>query len=140
MDPLAVVLAAAALAAAIGGTVGVSLLRSELRDLRRRYEDLLSEMAGLRLRLEEREAEVRDLKESLTYILNRRRGSKETSPSAARDPNIDLKVLALRQQGMSIREIARALGISKSTVHRILKRVEEADLLANARLPNEVEA
>ena len=31
---------------------------------------------------------------------------------------------------MSIREIARALGISKSTVHRILKEAGEADLLA----------
>ena len=140
MDPLAVVLAAVALAAAVGGTVGVSLLRSELKDLRRRYEELLSELAGLRLRLEEREAEVRDLRESLTYIINRRKSVREPSSSAARDPNIDLKVLALRQQGLSIREIARELGISKSTVHRILKRVEEADLLANARVPNEVEA
>ncbi len=36
--------------------------------------------------------------------------------------NIELEVLRLRSEGMSIREIARALGISKDRVYRILKR------------------
>jgi len=35
------------------------------------------------------------------------------------------KILGLRRQGYSIREIARRVGLSHSTVWRILKRVEE---------------
>ncbi len=38
------------------------------------------------------------------------------------DPHIDLKVIALRKEGLSIREIAKRLGVSKSRVHRIVKK------------------
>lgn len=40
--------------------------------------------------------------------------------------SIEEKVLKLRSEGKSIREIARELGISKDKVHRILKRFKES--------------
>ncbi len=39
------------------------------------------------------------------------------------DPHLDLKVIALHKQGLPIGRIAKELGISKSKVHRILKKV-----------------
>jgi len=46
-----------------------------------------------------------------------------TSTKEGRDKFLDLKILALHSKGLSIREIAREVGLSKSAVHKRLEKI-----------------
>jgi len=46
-----------------------------------------------------------------------------TSAKEGRDRFLDLKILALHSKGLSIREIAREVGLSKSAVHKRLEKI-----------------
>ncbi|PUA31714.1 MAG: hypothetical protein B7O98_08815 [Zestosphaera tikiterensis] len=46
-----------------------------------------------------------------------------TSAKEGRDKFLDLKILALHSKGLSIREIAKEVGLSKSAVHKRLEKI-----------------
>jgi len=46
-----------------------------------------------------------------------------TSTKEGKDRFLDLKILALHSKGLSIREIAREVGLSKSAVHKRLEKI-----------------
>ncbi len=153
MDLATVVVLSLVLGVSLSGTAVILVwLRREVSHLRKINSELLSRYEELRELLLSREDRLPELEDRLHTIekvvaalskgAQSREGTRQQPKpkQVQRTPALELKVLALRQQGLSIRQIARALGISKSTVHRILKEAEEADLFTNARLPNEVEA
>ena len=49
---------------------------------------------------------------------------------------LDLKILVLYRQGYSIRQIAKELGLSKSTIHRRLKKLHEKAKLRATQEPS----
>jgi len=149
MDPLSVALIVSVLSVSLIGTSLVvrlvngqlSQLRQELSELRDKHNQLLRENEALR-------KEVSELREALSNTLNNQSnledrilvverlvkekiGVKEKARTRTTNgdkgdtnPYIVLKVLSLRNEGMSIRQIAKKLGISKSKVHRILKQAQ----------------
>lgn len=46
-----------------------------------------------------------------------------TSAKEGKDKFLDLKILALHSKGLSVREIAREVGLSKSAVHKRLEKI-----------------
>lgn len=144
MDFLSVVLVVSVLGVSLVGTSLVvrlvngqlSQLSQELRELRDKHIQLLNENETLR-------KEVSELRKALSNVLSNQnsledrvlvverlvkegigaKGKAKPKPTNGdTDPHIDLKVLALRNKGLSVRQIAKELGISKSKVHRIIKR------------------
>jgi len=135
MDLLTYVLLGLAVALSLSGTLivshalkaEVSRLRERVEALSSRYEELRLENERLKLELERvREAvgRIDDLEEVIKLLLEKKE-AKDSSPSkatATRDPMLDLKIISLHKQGYSLRKIAEVVGLSKSTVHRIIKK------------------
>lgn len=151
MDLATVVVLSLVLGVSLSGTAVILVwLRREVSHLRKINSELLSRYEELRELLLSREDRLPELEDRLHTIekvvaalskgAQSREGTRQQPKQVQRTPALELKVLALRQQGLSIRQIARALGISKSTVHRILKEAEAAELPTSTRVPNEVEA
>jgi uncharacterized membrane protein len=115
-------------------------LEAELQGLKDVAAERGSRLGLLESRLQEIEARLARVGETLSTIQDivLQPGSEPPTPSPRRDPSledeeededlINLKILALRRQGYSIRQIARELGIPKSTVHKRLKRLQERGL------------
>ena len=144
MDALSVVLVVSVLGLSLSGTSLIvklvygelSQLRGEVRALRDRTKSLATENEGLRNELEGLRGLVNDslrkgssLEDRLSVVERLVReeikggdGGRPKSLGKPVDPHIDLKVIALRKEGLSIRAIARKLGVSKSRVHRIVKK------------------
>ena len=130
----------------------VSTLESENRGLRELLEERTSRLEeadrGLRGILEERDSRLKLLEERVLGLEERLEGvssrvtmlgdlvetlvkQPEGEPSSSgkqseelEDPDIvNMKILVLRKQGYSIRQIAKELGIPKSTVHKRLKQL-----------------
>ncbi len=107
----------------------LSHLRNNLELERSKLEELRVENERLKLELERvKEAieHVDELEEVVKLLLERKeRKSRESGiekQQVARDPMLDLKIISLYRQGYSIRKIAEMVGLSKSTVHRIVKK------------------
>jgi len=140
VDFATVVVLSLVLGVSLSGTVTILVwLRREVSHLHKINSELLSRYEELKELLLSREDKLPELEDRLHTIekvvaaLSKgapSKGTRQQPKQVQRTPALELKVLALRQQGLSIRQIARALGISKSTVHRILKEAGEADLLA----------
>ena len=124
-DLLLVVIALSSLVVSLG------LLGHVVR-LRKLIVHLSHEVEEYRERIEHLETLVKDLNRRLEVVedLSIARARREATstreveqPRSVDDRYIDLKILALYQKGYSIRQIAKELGLSKSTVHRKLKKL-----------------
>jgi transcriptional regulator of acetoin/glycerol metabolism len=108
----------------------VSRLEAENKYLRELLEERGSRLKLVEDRLAALEAENRELRERLAALEDI---AVSREPSEQQETNnkqgeierdlLDLKILALYKQGHSIREIAKIVGLSKSTVHRRLKKL-----------------
>ena len=99
---------------------------SRLKLLEDKLEVLETENKALRAELEEARERLRALEDLALARLeekSRRSGDGETHDQDLERELLDLKILALYRQGYSIREIAKMVGLSKSTVHRRLKKL-----------------
>jgi len=107
----------------------LSHLRGELSSLRSKYEDLRLENESLKRelkRIEESIGRVNELEEVVKVLIEKRDVKESGSTKKVeRDPMLDLKILSLHRKGYSIRKIAEIVGLSKSTVHRIIKKALE---------------
>jgi DNA-directed RNA polymerase specialized sigma24 family protein len=137
--PVDVALLGALLSLGVGlGTLGtvltlkarVSRLEAENRYLRELLEERGSRLKLVEDRLERLEAENRELRERLAALEDIAAASREPSEKQKTNSSqelerdlVDLKILALYRQGYSIREIAKMVGLSKSTVHRRLRKL-----------------
>ncbi|HIP66242.1 MAG TPA: winged helix-turn-helix transcriptional regulator [Pyrodictium sp.] len=95
---------------------------SRLKLLEDKLEALKAENRALRAEL----GEARDRLRALEDLVLARMGEKakiEAHEQNLERELLDLKILALYKQGYSIREIAKMVGLSKSTVHRRLKKL-----------------
>lgn len=131
----------------LAGVLGVSVgtlstylyMRQRLEALGSRVDMLVSlvEERGVRLKrledsykgLEDRLSVLEDLAVHRSAPANPRidvESSSTGSSGGEEDEILNLKILALHKNGYSIRQIAREVGLSKSTVHKRLKRLLEA--------------
>ncbi|HIC99565.1 MAG TPA: winged helix-turn-helix transcriptional regulator [Pyrodictiaceae archaeon] len=111
----------------------LSKLEAETAYLRDLLEERGSRLKLLGDRLEELRSELEEARERLRALEDlalarleekpKKRESGETSGQDLERDLLDLKILALYRQGYSIREIAKMVGLSKSTVHRRLKKL-----------------
>jgi len=106
--------------------------KEDLKNLKEVTERLNSIEAGIA----DYEVKVKEFENRLStledVVLSRGSKSKEveepaktgnTSAKEGRDKFLDLKILALHSKGLSIREIAREVGLSKSAVHKRLEKI-----------------
>jgi len=89
-------------------------------------ENLRAENEGLRKRLEGMRAIIEELSKSAGLPMSPEPVTGFSSESVE-DPELRRRVLELRvvnlyRQGMSVKEIVKATGLSRSTVYRILKK------------------
>jgi len=102
----------------------VELLKSVFQEREERLRLLLSRLD----KLDDRVSILEDLTVGRTSQGEKPRV--KPSLDSARDEEdreiIDLKIIALHKNGYSIRQIAREVGLSKSTVHKRLKRLLES--------------
>jgi len=122
MDTTTILLIIALVALGLGGTFGTYWKLSQLlRQLARENMELKKKLEDLK-RIEDRLHLLEEL------VLERNKPIEKPKPVAQKRRDIDeeyinMKIYVLYKQGKSIREIAKQLGLSKSTVHRRLKKI-----------------
>ena len=115
----------------VAGTLGTYWkLSQRIREMERKLGELKRELSATRV-LEDKVKLLEDIIRE--HVLGKQDNIKPRLKSKQSDRRVngfdeeylDLKIYVLYKQGKSIREIARELGLSKSTVHRRLKKIVE---------------
>jgi len=102
------------------GTYGTLRLLSRIDKLNSRVKELEDELARVRGELRRFEDRVSTLED---FKIESIRGLDKGGDKPKEDKYLDLKILKLYSEGKSIREIASEVGMSKSSVHRRLKKL-----------------
>jgi hypothetical protein len=102
------------------GTYGTLRLLSRIDTLNSRVKNLEDELARVRGELRRFEDRVSTLED---FKIESVRGLDKRGDRPKEDKYLDLKILKLYSEGKSIREIASEVGMSKSSVHRRLKKL-----------------
>jgi hypothetical protein len=102
------------------GTYGTLRILSRIDTLNSRVKELEDELARVRGELRRFEDRVSTLED---FKIESVRGLDKGGDRPKEDKYLDLKILKLYSEGKSIREIASEVGMSKSSVHRRLKKL-----------------
>lgn len=119
----------------------VSRLEAENKLLERLLGEREERIKLLQDRVEKLEEQLASLEDKVGYLQSIALGKEAPPQGKEQDQGqegleeidqelIDLKILALYKQGYSIRQIAKEVGLSKSTVHRRLKKLLEKKNIA----------
>ncbi len=117
----------------------VSRLEAENKLLERLLGEREERIKLLQHRVEKLEEQLASLEDKVGYLQSIALGKEAPQSQAQAGQSeleeldqelIDLKILALYKQGYSIRQIAKEVGLSKSTVHRRLKKLLEKKNIA----------